>query len=1166
MKRTQTLGAARNVALLCGLAVGVSGPFWAAPEPAKPARVAFRTQIEPIFKTSCVQCHAGARGAGNLKLDDRRAALAGGASGKAIVPGHGAQSLLVEKLLGLADGARMPMGMNPLPKAQVDLIQTWIDQGADWPEDAPAPQATSTEFETVVQPLLAANCVRCHGPEVQQNRLRLDSYAGVMKGALSGAVVIPGKAASSPLVRRLLGQDEPRMPFQGAPLPAATIVKIQDWINHGAEGPAGAARAVAAEAKHWSYVKPVRPALPAVKNAAWARNPIDRFVLARLEKEGLEPSPEASRETLMRRVSLDLTGLPPTLAEIDAFVNDRSPHAYQKVVDRLFASPHYGERWARPWLDLARYADTNGYEKDLRRTAWKYRDWVIDALNRDMPFNEFTIEQIAGDMLPHPTLDQEIATGFHRNTLLNQEGGTDPEEQRFYTLVDRVNTTASVWLGTTLGCAQCHNHKYDPFSQKDYYRMMAFFDNAEYKVVGHGEHFIQEPTVELPTPAQATECAAIKKEIAGLEAVLAQPTPQLAAQQSDWETGLQHLASQWTVLQPTHVVSLGGASLTVAADGSVLASGKNPEADTYEVEARVSSGTPGPLTALRLEVLPDPGLPQGGPGRDNEGNFFLSGVQAEVAPPGATGAWKKIVFKTATANDSQDGYGVGAVISDGSAEAGWAIDTSKGHAARQAVLIAAAPVGLVAGTRLRVRLLHAMPHASRNIGRFRLAITSAAAPARGAQVPVELQPVLDMAAGKRSAEQAEQLAAFYRTIAPTLDATRSELATRQKALSDLGIATAMIERERPGFERPSTFLRVRGGYLTPGERVYAGTPAALPPLPPDVLPNRLGLAYWLVDEDNPLVARVTVNRFWEQIFGRGIVETAEDFGSQGSRPSHPELLDWLAVEFMHPTAPKADGKPASAWSMKAIQRLMVTSATYRQVAAATPKLLERDPYNVMLARGPRFRMEAEMIRDSSLAIGGLLSPKIGGPSVFPPQPDGVWDIPYNADRWVTSPGEDRYRRGLYTFIRRSAPYPSMVTFDAPSREFCTVRRVRTNTPLQALTTLNDPAFFEAARGLAQRMVREGGTTPEERVSYGFRLSTARLPQAPERTALVAFYRQQLGEFQENPAAARRLLHLPAVTAVQTANPSAPPASAAELAAWTMVGNVLLNMDETLTKE
>jgi len=767
-----------RIVLLGVLALGISLPFRAAT--AEPAKVDFRRQIAPIFNASCVQCHAGARGAGNLKLDERAAALAGGASGKAILPGQGAKSLLVEKLLGLADGARMPMGMNPLPKAQVDLIRSWIDQGADWPEDAPAPPATSAEFETVVQPIFAANCVRCHGPEVQQNRLRLDAYAGVMQGALAGPVVVPGHPDTSPLVRRLRGQDEPRMPFQGAPLPPDTIAKIIAWIAHGAPGPGGVVAPAAAEVKHWAYVKPIRPPLPRVSDAAWVRNPIDRFVLARLEKEGLEPSPEASRETLLRRVSLDLTGLPPTLAEIDAFVNDRSPHAYQKVVDRLFASPHYGERWARPWLDLARYADTNGYEKDLRRTAWKYRDWVIDALNRDMSFNEFTVEQIAGDMLPHPTLDQEIATGFHRNTLLNQEGGTDPEEQRFYTLVDRVNTTASVWLGTTLGCAQCHNHKYDPFSQKDYYRMMAFFDNVEYKIVGHGEHFIQEPTLELPTPTQATQSAAIKKEIAGLEAVLAQPTPQLARQQADWETGLHELASQWTVLQPTRVVSLGGARLTVAADGSVLASGKNPEADTYEVEAQVPAGTRGPLTALRLEVLPDPGLPQGGPGRDNEGNFFLSGVQAEVAPPGATGTWKKIVFKTAVANDSQDDYGVGAVISDGSAEAGWAIDTSKGHAARQAVLIAAAPVGLVAGTRLRVRLLHAMPHASRNIGRFRLAITAAAAPARGAQVPVALQPVLDTAAGKRSAEQAGQLAAFYRTIAPTLDATRRELAARRR--------------------------------------------------------------------------------------------------------------------------------------------------------------------------------------------------------------------------------------------------------------------------------------------------------------------------------------------------------------------------------------------------
>ncbi|MGA8029165.1 MAG: PSD1 and planctomycete cytochrome C domain-containing protein, partial [Bryobacteraceae bacterium] len=998
-------------------------------------------------------------------------------------------------------------------------------------ETSPAARVANTAqsplFATTVRPILAARCYTCHGPDLQQNGLRLDSLASILKGSDFGKVIVPGHSEQSRLIRRLMAQERPQMPYGGPPLSEAEIATIRKWIDAGAAGPdASTPIAASRPLKHWAYVKPVMPVAPQVRNAAWPRNPIDNFILAKLEKEGLKPSPEAEKATLIRRVYLDLTGLPPSPQEVDAFISDNSPDAYEKVVDRLFASPHYGERWARPWLDLARYADSNGYEKDRIRTAWEYRDWVIRALNQDMSFRDFTIDQIAGDMLPNPTQDQLIATGFNRNSMLNEEGGVDPEEYYWYSLVDRVNTTASVWLGSTLGCAQCHNHKFDAFTQKDYYRFLAFFSNAEYKVTPSGDRVAREPQLELPSPEQEQQSAELKAAIARLQKVLETPTPDLEIAQKSWEGELQNVEKRWPALHPLRYESAGGATLKLLPDNSILASGKNPQADRYTVEGATDVES---ITAVRLEVLPDPSLPHSGPGRDAEGNFFLSDFDLEVAPANDPQSRRHIIWKNARADESQDEYEVKNLLSKEPGLHGWAIDASaETPLRRQAVFVPDEPFGFPGGAVLTITMKHQMRHASRNIGRFRVSVTSSKDPEFAVELPARLQPVLATAPDRRSSEQQKQLAAAYREIAPLLDPARKQMSDLKDQLKKLGIVTAMVMREKPGYYRPSAYIRERGSFMSKGDLVYADVPAMLNPLPKDAMPNRLGLAEWLVSEDNPLTARVAVNRFWEALFGRGIVETSEDFGTQGDPPSHPELLDWLATQFIE------DG-----WSMKKIQRLMVTSATYRQSSRATPELLARDPYNTLYARGPRFRVEAEMVHDIALSASGLLSGKMYGPSVFPYQPQGVWDIPYSDDKWVESQGEERYRRSIYTFIRRSAPYPSLVTYDAPSREFCTVRRVRTNTPLQALTGLNDPYFFDAARAMAKRMMSEGGTTVASRATYGFRLVVSRAPTEAELERVTSFYKQQLAESQN---------HAP------------------ELSAWTMVANVLLNMDETISKE
>jgi Protein of unknown function (DUF1549)/Protein of unknown function (DUF1553)/Planctomycete cytochrome C len=1039
------------------------------------------------------------------------------------------------------------------------------------------------DFKRQIEPIFERSCYQCHGAKKAMGQLRLDGKESVLKGGISGAAIIPGDSKQSLLMKRILGEgNEARMPMGGAPLTPTQIALIRRWIDQGANWSVDDQSAIrnpqSAIKQHWAYIKPIRHALPRVKNRSWVRNPIDAFILARLEKEGLKPSPEVDKATLLRRVYLDVIGLPPSVKEVDEFLADKSPDAYEKVVDRLLASQSYGERWARPWLDLARYADSNGYEKDNLRVAWKFRDWVIDALNKDMPFDQFTIEQIAGDMLPAATVDQKIATGFHRNTMLNQEGGIDPDENRFETLVDRVNTTATVWLGSTIACAQCHNHKYDPFSQKDYYRLMAFFDNAEYQIVGGGsERYILEPQISLPTPEQDEKRKSLDAEIKQIEARLNTQTPELDAEQAKWEREMLDERNKWTTLDPIRIESAGGATLKKLDDKSVLVSGAAPERDVYIVAANTDLKN---ITAVRVEAMTDGSLPKGGPGRDPYGNFLLTGIEAEVAS--TEGAEPHVIsFKSAFVDDQAYGINtralfgkeLGAVATD--TPAGWFVNATNDQTERlprQGVFVAEKPFDADSGATLTIRLKHLGGSLNQSMGRFRLSVTTTEEPRRIVSVPARLRPILSLPLSDRLGDQRADLSRQFRAATPMLKADRDRLEKLRGEMRSLNITTALVMQERPGYERPSTFFHERGSFLNKGEKVFAATPSVLARMPENAPINRLGLARWLVDENNPLTARVAVNRFWEQILGHGLVETSEDFGTQGERPSHPELLDWLAVEFMNPTwntGDRATGRqgdganPQSAirnpqsmgWSMKRLVRLIVTSSTYRQSSATTPALLEKDPYNRLLARGPRFRMEAEMIRDVTLAASGLLSRKLGGPSVFPLQPEGVWKAPYSGEKWMVSKGEDRFRRGLYTFVRRSSPHPAMMTFDATSREYCTVRRVRTNTPLQALTMLNDEAAMDAARGLANRMIEEGGDDLKARLIYGFRACVTRTPKDKEVERLAALRQQQLSNFAANATEAEKI-----------ARNHPTKATAAEFAAWTMVANVLLNLDETLTKE
>jgi hypothetical protein len=816
----------------------------------------------------------------------------------------------------------------------------------------PPPSAAPVDFNRQVRPILAENCFSCHGQDDKQRKanLHLNQHDGML------AVVKPGDHAASVLFQRISSDREDKHmppPKTGKKLSAQQVDVLKRWIDQGAKW-----------ADHWAFIKPARPALPEVKNQLWARNAIDRFILARLESEDLEPSAEADKSTLLRRVTLDLTGLPPTLAEIDAFLGDPAPDAYEKVVERLLQSARCGERLAVDWLDAARYADTHGYHIDSARDMTRWRRWVIDAFNANKPFDQFTIEQIAGDLLPGATADQKVASGFHRNHMINFEGGAIPQEYQTAYIVDRVNTTGVVWLGLSVGCAQCHDHKFDPISQKEYYQLFAFFHNVPENGLD-GTKGNAVPLLRTPTKEQQLKYDRLTAEIRKREQWLQEPNPDLDRAQADWE-------------------------------------------------------------------------------------------------------------KTAGAG----------------------------------------------------------------------------------KLPTAISQILQLAAEKRLEPQKAEVRVYYRsTVAEEGKKLISELNQSKKEQAELErtFPSTMIMQE---MDHPrDTFVLMRGQYDKQGEKVTAGLPAFLPQLAGGAPANRLGLARWLVSGDNPLTARVAVNRCWQMYFGTGIVKTAEDFGTQGEFPSHPDLLDWLATEFVQ-----------SGWDMKHIHRLIVTSAAYRQSSRATAQLLARDPENRLLARMPRLRLQAEFIRDQALAVSGLLDGMIGGHSVSPYQPPGLWEelmaradgANFTAQTYVQGHGKDLYRRTMYTFWKRTCPPPTLITFDAPDRETCTVRRARTNTPLQALILMNDPTYVESARKLAERIMKEGGATPDERIRFAFRALLGRPPTEKEVDVLRKMLDRQRDAYRHDEQAALKLLTFGESARDESLNP-------AELAAWSIVASVLLNLDETVSR-
>lgn len=1009
--------------------------------------------------------------------------------------------------------------------------------------DGPGTPQPPVDFARDVYPLLKQTCWECHGSERQKGKLRLDSREAAFQGGRNGVVTVPGKAEESELYRRIVlpkGSDRV-MPARGEPLSATQVKRIRDWINQGAKWPDGVE-----SAQHWAYVTPVRPKLPAIKNPLWPQTAIDHFILARLEREGLAPSPEAGRATLIRRVSLDLTGLPPSPDEVAAFLADPSPQAYETLVDRLLATPQFGERWARPWLDLARYADSHGFQRDDLRPLWAYRDWVIRALNADLPFDQFTIWQVAGDLLPNATGEQKIATGFHRCTPTNVEAGSDPEETRVNQVIDRVNTTGAVWLGTTLECVQCHDHKYDPFKQQDYYRLFAFLNNTAIeadrtnpKVPGSIKFL--GPTLPLPNPVQDQEREKLNAALMRLDQDLELRRQQLQSDLDQWAEDRRAAGRKGGQIHPLEVadfVSSGGAPHKVLKDHSVLLVDDPPDKDTYTVTVHTKLTD---VMGFKLETLTDPSLPGNGPGRGDaqRPNFVLNTFAVKAAPTGKNSLGQAIKLMNARADFSQKGYDVAGAIDDDPKTA-WAINP-RFHEPHWATFATEKPVGYDEGTTLTFTLVQEFGK-GRTIGRLRLSALTGDPTVKS--LPVEVTAILHTAKEKRTAAQRKTLLEYrleQDEIGARLKGQRAQAERQLRGLQP-AITLAMQELSQP---RKSTIF-MRGNFREPGKEVQPGTPAVLHRMP-EGPPNRLTLARWLVSRDNPLVARVTVNRWWAELFGRGIVGTVEDFGIKGEQPTHPELLDWLAVEFMD-----------NGWSMKQLLKQMVLSATYRQSSRITPELRARDDQNLLYARGPRFRLDAEMIRDNALAVAGLLSRKQFGPPIRPYQPTGVWTkIGGEKVEYIVSPGEDRYRRGIYVVWKRGAPYPSFVNFDATARLACTVKRSRSNTPLQALTLLNDPVYVEAAQAFAQRIVLDRPKADvDQRIDHAFRCCLARSPKPAELQALRKLFDAQREASRREPQAAQELF----------ADFPIPPGVAREdLAAWYAVATVLLNLDETITK-
>ena len=1114
----------------------------------------------------------------------------------------------------------------------------------------------SVQFNRHIRPILSENCFACHGPDKAQRKakLRLDTHSGATRDLGGHAAIVSGNSEKSALVYRITtNRKNDRMPPSGNGLNSQQIELLRRWIDQGAH-----------YNMHWSYVKPARPPLPIVQNTKWVRNPIDYFVLARLEREGIVPSTEANRWTLARRVAVDLTGLPPTIEEAIQFVNDTKENAYQRYVDSQLQKKTFGEHWARVWLDLARYADSAGYADDPPRTIWAYRDYVIRSLNNNKPFDQFTIEQIAGDLLDNPTEEQLIATAFHRNTQTNNEGGTNDEEFRNEAIVDRVNTTMAVWMGTTMACAQCHSHKYDPISQEEYFKFSAFFNNTQ-----DNDKKDERPTLEIFTTEQKHERASWITEIDQLKKVLDTPTEVLEKSQLQWEQTLQE-QPEWYTMKPLAATS-NRIRLDIEPDNSIVTTENFPEQATYTITLEPTIEK---ITALQLEILSQPqnfvlsqlestwipsikkpvearyvrvelpgtekilslaevqvfqddvnvalqgnatqsstvreGTPKRAIDGNTDGNYGksestthteqsknpwweldlvgtksvrsitiwnrtdggqsianrLAGFRLILLDENRNTVWERtppqipspsavyrsdgqaqLQFIDAHADYSQEGFPSTSVLASVlDPKTGWAVG---GHLNQphKLTLVLKNPVQTNHG-KILLRLFQKSQHKHLLIKNFRLLATDAKSVLEFVRMPKAIRKTVGLSKKVRTDTENKKLAGYYRSIAPELKSQRDRLTVLENQIKEQSPHTTVpIMRELVNDKRRETRIQFRGNFLDTGSHVKEGVPAVFHPLPERISANRLGVARWLVNRENPLTARVAVNRHWEQLFGFGIVSTSEEFGTQGELPTHPELMDRLAVEFMD-----------SGWNIKHLIKLIVTSATYRQSSKITPEALAHDPDNHLFARGPRFRLPAETIRDQALFVSGLLSPKMYGPPVKPPQPKlGINAAFGSGIDWETSVGEDRHRRGVYTMWRRSNPYPSMVTFDAPDRQVCTIQRPRSNTPLQALVTLNDPVYVEAAQSLGRKLLAHKGSL-EDKILAGITHVLIRPAKSIEIQHLAQLYVSALTHYKSNQEQACLI----------STNPLGDPGQNVdkpELAAWTMVSSVLLNLDEIFMK-
>jgi len=960
--------------------------------------------------------------------------------------------------------------------------------------------AESVGFNQNIRPILSDHCFTCHGPDTanRQANLRFDR-----PDAAHGL--------ESEILRRIASADDAeRMPPPGSGKPRLTareIEMVRQWIVQGMPWQ-----------PFWSFIPPQRPALPVTKDTSWPRNAIDRFLLARLERESIQPSPEAGKRILIRRVSLDLTGLPPTPEEVDAFVANQSANAYEKVVDRLLASPRYGERMAYRWMEAARYGDSNGYQTDGARDMWRWRDWVIDAFNRNMPYDRFTVEQLAGDLLPHSTLDQQIASGFNRNHRTTGEGGIIPEEYRVEYVADRAQTTGTIWMGLTVGCARCHDHKYDPISQKDFYRLFAFFNqipNERGFVWNYGP---EPPFVKAPLPDQRTHLAELDARLETLRRNL----PPIGDAPRSWKPPTDWTVRQGLVFEQQTKGSYNGD----AADFGYL--------QPFTFSAWIKPASPDGAILTRLDdYMESQGhglyLMNGKVRLHITHRFTDLGLRVETVEPVKLNEWQHVL---ATYDGKRLASGVRIYINGEARETKILFDQNNEPFQKKHTNIRVGEGGglkfdgEISGARIYNRAL---------------------TPEEAAAVSVN-EPIAKLASLPQctKAQQSKLNLAYLEIAAP------KEV---KQALAE--IAKAQIERDifydsiptvmtmADGANR-DTYVLKRGAYDSPGEKITAGIPEILPSK--SAPRNRLDLARWIMDRANPLTARVTVNRFWQSYFGTGIVKTVDDFGSQGEWPSNPELLDWLAVEFME-----------SGWNVKAMQKLIVMSAAYRQSSAVTPELLAKDPDNRLIARGPRLRLGPEAIRDQALAVSGLLVEKIGGPSVKPYQPAGLWQELAGGKGYEQSKGDDLYRRTLYTWWKRTSPPPYMMNFDSPNREQCSVFENRTNSPLQALDLMNDVTFLEASRRFAERIMREGGATSESRIDYGYKLLLARAPSAKQKQILLSTVARMAADFRNEPAAAKQFLQ-------QGESPIDRALDPTELAAWSSIASLLLNMDEAITKQ